>query len=73
MSQTQYKNLMSNLLKERCTLAKLRTELEGRKGRLCRCCKGFRHLARNCRNKKKGEEGMAAPQNKFEILSSRIM
>jgi len=27
--------LMSNLLREKCSLAKLRKELEGRKGKLC--------------------------------------
>jgi len=35
---------MSNLLKERCSLTKLREELEGRKRKLCRSCKKFRHL-----------------------------
>jgi len=57
---------MSNLLKEKHTLAKLREELEGRRGKLCRSCKGFRHLAHNCRNKKEGEKGTVVPQNKFE-------
>jgi len=63
---------MSNLLKQRCSLTKLREELEGRKGKLCRCCKKFRHLACNCRNVKK-ERGKAIPLNKFKILSSRVM
>jgi len=40
MSQTQYKTLMSNLLKQKHSLAKLREELEGREGKLCRCCEG---------------------------------
>ena len=61
------------MLKEKHTLAKLKAELEGRKGKLCRCCKKFGHLACNCRSKKEGEKGVATPQNKFEILSSRIM
>ena len=73
MSQTQYKSLMSNLLNEKHALAKLRAELEGRKGKLCRCCKKFGHLVQNCRNKGEGEKGTAIPQNKFEILSSRVM
>jgi len=73
MSQEQYNTLMSNLLKERYALTKLREELEGRKEKLCRHCKGFGHLARNCRNKKEGGKGVAMPQNKFEILSSRVM
>jgi len=64
---------MSNLLNEKCALAKLRTELEGRKGKLYWHCKKFGHLARNCRNKKKGEKGVKMPQNKFEILSSRVI
>ena len=73
MSQEQYNALLSNLLKEKHTLTKLRVELEGRKGKLCRSCKGFRHLARNCRNRKEGEKGAEMPQNKFEVLSSRVM
>jgi len=73
MSQTQYKNLMSNLLKERCALAKLRAEIEGRKGKLCRSYKGFGHLARNCRNKRREKKGTAVPKNKFDVLSSRVM
>jgi len=64
---------MSIMLKEKCALAKLRAELEGRKGKLCRSCKGFRHLARNCRNGKEGEKGVEIPQNKFEVLRSRVM
>jgi len=64
---------MSNLLNEKCALAKLRAELEGRKGKLCRCCKKFGHLARNCRNKRGEEKGTVIPQNKFEVLSSRVM
>jgi len=64
---------MSSLLKEKRALTKLRVELEGKKEKLCRCCKKFGHLARNCRNKKEGEKGVAMPQNKFEILSSRVM
>jgi len=64
---------MSNLLKEKCALAKLKEELEGRKKKLCRSCKGFGHLTCNCRDKKEGEKGTTAPQNKFEVLSSRVM
>jgi len=64
---------MSSLLKEKRALAKLRVELEGKKGKLCRSCKGFGHLARNCRNRKEGEKGVETPQNKFEVLRSRVM
>ena len=73
MSQTQYKTLMSNLLNEKHALVKLRAELEGRKEKLCRCCKGFGHLAQNCRKQKETKEGVTMPQNKFEVLRSRIM
>ena len=64
---------MSSLLKEKRALAKLREELEGRKGKLCRSCKGFGHLAQNCRNGKEGERGVEMPRNKFEVLRSRVM
>ena len=73
MSQTQYKTLMSNLLNEKRALAKLRAELEGRKGKLCWCCKGFGHLVRNCRKQKETEKGVTMSQNKFEVLKSRVM
>jgi len=64
---------MSNLLNEKRALAKLRAKLEGRKGKLCRYCKGFGHLAQNCRKQKETEKGVTMPQNKFEVLRSRIM
>jgi len=70
MSQEQYNTLLSNLLRERRALAKLRVELEGRKGKLCRSCKEFGNLARNCRNRREKEKGAEIPQNKFEILKS---
>jgi len=61
------------LLKEKRALTKIRIELEGRKGRLCRCCKKFGHLARNCRNERREKERTVLPQNKFEVLGSRVM
>jgi len=70
MSQEQYNTLLSNLLREKRALAKLRVELEGKKGKLCRSCKGFRHLAQNYRNRREEEKGAKTPQNKFEILRS---
>jgi len=73
MSQEQYNALLSNLLREKRALAKLRVELEERKGKLCRSCKGFEHLARNCRNRKEEEKRAETPQNKFEVLRSQVM
>ena len=73
MSQMQYNSLMSNLLNEKHALTKLREELEERKGKLCWCCKKFRHLAHNCRSKKEGEKREVTSPNKFEVLSSRVM
>jgi len=64
---------MSNLLKEKHSLAKLRKELEGRRKKLCFGCKGFRHLAQNCRKQKETEKGVTIPQNKFKVLKSRVM
>jgi len=63
---------MSSLLKERYSLTKLREELEGKRGKLCRRYKGFGHLAHN-RNKREGEKRTVTSQNKFEILRSRVM
>jgi len=69
----KYNSLMSNLLKEKHALTKLREELEGRRGNLCKSCKGFGHLAHNCRNKGGEKKGKVVPQNKFEILMSKVM
>jgi len=64
---------MSNLLKEKHSLAKLREELEERRGKLCWCCKKFGHLIHNCRSKKEEEKKETTSPNKFEVLSSRVM
>jgi len=61
VSQTQYNQLMSNLLNEKCALTKLRAELEGRKEKLCRCCRKFGHLVHNYRTKKEGEKCKGTP------------
>ena len=67
-----YYNLMSNMLNQRQALAKLRAELEGREGRLCRQCGRFRHLAQKCRS---GEEQKkkTVMGNRFEVLKSQVM
>jgi len=64
---------MSNLLREKHSLAKLRKELKGRKRKSYRYCKRFGHLARNCKNKEGGKKGTIIPQNKFEVLKSRVI
>ena len=72
MSQSKYNSLMSGLFNQKHTLAKLRAELEGKRERICQCCKRFGHLACNCRNKKE-VKGKLIPQNKFEVIASRVM
>jgi len=64
---------MSSILNQRHALAKLRAEIEGREGRVCRSCKGFGHLVQNYRNKRGKEKRETTLQNKFEVLSSRVM
>jgi len=64
---------MSNLLKQKHALVSLRAKLEGKKEQEYWNCKEFGHLARNCRNKKEKEERGTAPQNKFEVLTSRVI
>jgi len=64
---------MSNLLKEKRTLTSLRARLEGKRERECWSCKGFEHLAQNYRKQKEEGKRTVVPQNKFEVLRSRIM
>jgi len=73
MSLQQYNSLMSKMLREKHTLAKLREELERRREKLCFSCKGFGHLVRNCKKQKEEGKRTVVPQNKFEVLRSRIM
>jgi len=69
----QYNSLISNLLKQKHALTTLRAKLEGKREQEYWSCKGFGYLARNCRNKEGKEKKRTAPQNKFEVLSSRMM
>jgi len=54
-------------------LAKLKAEIEEREGRVCWECKKFRHLVCNCRNKREERKRKPIPQNKFEVIASRVM
>ena len=73
MSQFQYNSLMSSLLNQKYALAKLRAELEGERERMYQYCKKFGHLAYNCRNKKEKVKEKPISQNKFEVITSRII
>jgi len=73
MSLTQYNSLMSSMLNQKHVLAKLRAELERRWRKIYFECKKFGYLAHNCRNRKGGEKRTLIPQNRFEVLSSRVM
>ena len=64
---------MSSMLNQKHAFAKLREELEERKGKMWFSCKRFGHLAQNYRNKAEGEKRKTVPQNKFEMLSSQVM
>ena len=72
MSLEVYNQLMSDMLNQRHALAKLRAELEGREGRICRRCGKFRYLTRNCRSGKEQKKGKVV-ENRFEVLKSCVM
>jgi len=63
---------MGSMLNQQHALAKLKAEIEGREGRVCWRCRRFGHLARNCRNMKEAK-GKLVPQNRFEVIMSRVM
>ena len=72
MSLEQYNSLMSEMLNQWCALTKLRAEIERREERVCWEYKRFRHLACNCRNREE-IKGKLTPQNKFEVIASRVI
>ena len=72
MSLEQYNSLMGSMLNQQRALAKLRTEIEKREGRLCWGCRKFGHLAYNYRNMREAK-GRLVPQNRFEVIASRVM
>jgi len=63
---------MSDMLNQRRALTKLRAELEGREGRICRKCGRFRHLAWKYRSREELKKKTVGG-NKFEVLGSRVM
>jgi len=69
MSLDQYNKLMSNMLNQRQVLVKLRAELKGMEGKLCRRCGKFRHSAWNCRCGEEQKKKMVT-SNKFKILEN---
>jgi len=72
MSLEQYNSLIGSMLNQWHALAKLRAEIERRKGRVCWGCKRFGHLAHNYRNIKEAKEKLV-PQNRFEVIASRVI
>jgi len=64
---------MSSMLNQKRTLTKLRAELEERLGKLYYKYKKFGHLAHNCRNRREEEKRTSIPQNRFEVLLSRVI
>ena len=69
MSLDQYNKLMSNMLNQRHALAKLKAELEGREGRICRKCGRFGHLVQKCRSEEEWKKEKVVT-NRFEALGS---
>jgi len=72
MSLEQDNTLMSDMLNQRQALTKLRAELEGKEGKLCRQCGRFRHLAWNCRSREEQKKKKIVV-NRFKALGSWMM
>ena len=64
---------MSDMLNQRWALTKLKAELEGREGRLYRCCGKFGYLAQKYRSREEQKKKERTGENKFEVLRSRVM
>jgi len=73
MSLSQYNTLMSSILNQKCALTKLRTELKERQRKLCYEYKKFGYLACNYKNNEEEEKRTFVPQNRFEVLLSRVI
>jgi len=69
MSLEQYNNLMSNMLNQRCTLTKLRAELDGREERLCRQCGRFGYLTQKWRSGEEQKKKIVV-ENRFKVLKN---
>ena len=63
---------MSDMLNQKHALTKLKAELEGREGRICRKCGRFEHLAWKCRSREEEKKRMVVG-NKFEALKNKVM
>jgi len=72
MSLEQYNSLIGSMLNQWHALAKLRAEIERRKGRVCWGYRRFGHLAYNYRNIKEAKEKLVL-QNRFEVIASRVI
>jgi len=68
-----YNDILSKMLNTWQALTKMRSELEGRKGRECWECKQCGHLAKNCRNKGRRVKKKKKSMNRFKALTSRVM
>jgi len=61
------------MFNQSCTLTKLRTEIERRKGRVYWKYKIFGYLTYNYKNRKEEIKGKLTLQNKFKVIASRVI